>query len=490
MTWAGVTLAASMMVAGQDPTSQTEVAVSPNALIASAFTKETQRYVCPAGSVLIPPLLGEIAKNFDLNPFALPPLPREARLPSLDGLPLPDSAEGRLAAWIVVSADLSQPEAVEAGLTAAQHETLTTIRWDLADYLRSIERVTEPGLYRVGAGGPIGPITSGAQRSVVARRFFAPVLGRTETPLALACTVAPPVQHAGAGGNQGEAGPPNPQPRRAVLAVRGRIDDLAAPRLNGDGAISDEFKKACDATLAFTDNGVKNEQSVAIEAAVGVGFAITPYDSLFGFLHYTQNTTETDAADDDDDAKDIRALSPGLLVRRSLLAGPIAASLGATIYPTFDFAQDSEMLRARLFLNDIAIDPGGKIICGAERRFGPLLWNCRLSVSAEWAHVFDAGRSADLATLDDDQYFGLGGQAGLTLSWPSAPLLKPFEFAVDYRYLGIASGGMNDPDRLTLGLNYKIAASNISLGVSHVRGENFETFQREELTKFSVGFRY
>jgi hypothetical protein len=237
---------------------------------------------------------------------------------------------------------------------------------------------------------------------------------------------------------------------------------------------------------------VKGEENVAIEAVIGLGHSWTRTDSIFGFLHYVQSASETDVVGDDDDAKDIRALSPGLLYRRSLgaPASPIYGTLGLTAYPTFDFAQDSEILRGRLFLSDIAFNAPSGPICNITQRAGPFYWNCRVSVFAEYAYVLDAGRSTDLATLDDDQYFGLGSEAGLTLSLFRVPALAPLQLSVDYRYMGIVSGTLDDPHRLTVSLSYKIPASNISISLSHIRGDNFETFQPERLTKFAIGFRY
>lgn len=452
----------------------------PDPRVVSAFTAETQRFVCQQGIVVIPPLLGEIAKNFSINPHALPPLPDLTQLPSLRGVAEPETADARFAAWIVGVSDLSQRQAADAGVARAAYEALGAIRLALSDYLLSLHQSGDRP-YRIAAG-EIGPDDD---RAVLLLRFFAPVLHSADArALELACILSPSAATQAREQGRGRTEPLPP----VMLAVRGRIDDLAVMRLDGS-QVSEAFKKTSDATLAYTDNRERGEQSVASSAVVGVGHAVTPNDLLVGFIHYTQSTTERDAGDADT-SKDVRALSPGILWRRSHRMGSVASTLGATVYPTFDFAQDSESLRARAFLSDISIDFGGTPTCGAERLLGPIMWNCRLGVFAEWAHVFDPGTSVDFQSLDDDEYFGVGGEVGLILGVPGVRPLSPFEFNVSYRYLGIMSGGMNDAERLTLGMTYRIPDSFVSVGLNYVRGENFETFQRENVTKFSVGFRY
>jgi hypothetical protein len=56
--------------------------------------------------------------------------------------------------------------------------------------------------------------------------------------------------------------------------------------------------------------------------------------------------------------------------------------------------------------------------------------------------------------------------------------------------MAIVSGGASDPSRFTLSFDYKIPKSNLTTGLSRVRGENFETFQHEDVTKVTVGYKY
>lgn len=485
--------ALSVMLAGtvgSPALAQAQTASPPDPKVASVFTKDTQRFVCPAGRVLLPPVLGEIAKNFDINPYALPAVPASSAPAPWNVNPASGSAEVRLAAWIIAAGHIGEEDAIRAGLTADQLETLSTIRWSLSDYLIGLSRSTE-GPYRL-ASTTAQASTWGADRSVVVARFFTPLLdapGADVLQVACAPTLPGPTPVATQPGTSTDPEDGSLPSGVLTFALRGEIDDLAVPRLER-GKPGKAFEKASDATLAFTDNDEKGEQTVAIEAVVGLGFALTDRDGVFGFVHYTQNSTETSVVGDDDDAKDIRALSPGLLWSRSTHFGGVWGTLGASLYPTFDFAQDSEIWRGRLFLRDISLGFAGKPICDAERQIFSLVWKCRLGVSAEWAYVSETGRSEDLQTLDDDRYFGVGADAAMALSVPFVEALKPFAFNVEYRYLAITSGGMSDPSRFTLRLDYKVPDSNIVIGVSRVEGENFETFQHEELTKFTVGFKY
>lgn len=109
---------------------------------------------------------------------------------------------------------------------------------------------------------------------------------------------------------------------------------------------------------------------------------------------------------------------------------------------------------------------------------------------AEGAHVWRAGTSKDLATLEDDQYLGLGGNLRIGLSLPEVEALQPFSLVGEYRYMAVVSGPLDDPHRLSLALNYKLTAANLTFGIGYDEGSNFDTFQRERLTKVTVGFKY
>jgi hypothetical protein len=451
----------------------------PTKEFTDTFAAANRSQLCEGDNVRLDALLGELAKNFSINLFALPP---------------PDAAPGapvttRAVFWILATARTSPDEAAASGLTPKQFQALNAIRVELADALLWLQSNPDGQAVRIAPGTSLVAPGDRASSDAFVAGLFAPLTGaRSADPVRLTCAPAstePAVQTATTA-SDGDT------PAKAVLAIRGKIDDLAVPRFDpGATTLSKAFEKASQASLAFTDNNEKGETTVAIEAVAGIGVQLTRRDSAFLFGHYVQSTTETDDPADDDDAKDIKAVSFGLLARRSIYARNLfAGSLGVTVYPTFDLAQDARTARARLFLSDIAIDTGGQPLCDFENDIGPLRFNCRLGVFAEVARVYDAGRSIDLATLDDDNYLGGGGELGLSLWLPSLDKLAPLVLSSEYRYMAILDGRLDDPHRWTIALSYTVPKSNLSISLSHVEGANFETFQYENLNKLSIGFKY
>jgi len=326
-----------------------------------------------------------------------------------------------------------------------------------------------------------------AMRAELLKAFFAPVLSPGGTPGLLRCA-SPRTEVAS--DHKKAAGEGSPM----VIAVRGKIDDLAVPRYDPGGPRKPgaAFKSASAASIALTDNHEKGEKSVAIDATVGIGRQLGRSDALFAFVRYSQNSSETRKAGDDDDSKDVRALSPGVLYRHNLEVGKLLyATLGVTAYPTFDFAQHARTGRVRVFLDDIVLSRiGNGPLCGRADRIGGLEISCRAGIFAEGAHVWRAGTSTDLATLEDDEYLGVGGNLKLGVSLPESPALKSFSLTAEYRYMAILSGQLNDPHRLSLALNYKLVDANLTFGIGYDVGSNFDTFQHEDVTKITVGYKY
>jgi hypothetical protein len=459
---------------------------NPTDEIKVVFAKGNVSTLCaPDNAVRGGPLIGELSSAYKLNAFALPVLPAAA------GIAAPDTVEGRTAAWIVYR---QHPEFAPTGLSQAQSDALEAIGTDLSDYAVWLSaNVKEPFGIVSGAALPDLAAARGAERARRRSELLASLLRSLLSPgqpqALLACRrsaeqIAKPDTPAAPGERAGN---------HFVIAVRGKIDDLAVPRnepgTNKPGAA---FKSASAASIAFTDNHQKGETSVAIDATVGVGRQIGRSDALFLFVRYAQTSTETKDPADDDDSKDIRALSPGILYRHNTRIGrSVYGTLGLTAYPTFDFAQDARSGRVRLFLEDIAISGIGRgPLCGRADRIGSLEISCRAGLFAEGAHVWRAGRSTDLATLEDDQYLGLGGNLKLGLSLPEIAALKAFSLTGEYRYMAIVSGPLADPHRLSVALNYKLTEQNLTFGIGYDEGSNFDTFQRERITKVTLGYKY
>ena len=134
----------------------------------------------------------------------------------------------------------------------------------------------------------------------------------------------------------------------------------------------------------------------------------------------------------------------------------------AVAYQTDDRAKDSTILRARVGLVDLAYLPSGaKAVCGATRTAGPLDFDCRAGLFAEYGRVQDAGSNTDFQSLVDDNYAGIGGELTLRFSLPGVKPLAPLSFSIGYRYMRILSGDLENPGRLSMDLTYAIPDSRV-----------------------------
>jgi hypothetical protein len=442
-------------------------------------------------------LIGELGRSYKFNFLALPPHPL------LLGRAIPDTVEARAAAWLITAVQL---DALHPGISEAEFLALNTISRALARYLEWAPTAPTDHRYRAvlsDADPSVRPALTARARDASSERFrarllglFEPVLGiRPDNAVSLSCLPAP------APPGNGRIATPTPPPRPShgrgrdapQLAVRGQIDDLVA--LRG----TDEFKKASAATISYTDNNAAGTTNFAINGVVGLGTNFGPNNALYAFVQYTRNDNETDAVGDDDDAKDVHSISPGLFLRRPVaFAQTVYGTLGLTAYATFDLRNDARLVRSRLMLSDIAISlpVGHGSLCGQQRDLGFLYADCRLGVFLEAAEVLEAGRNTDLLTNIDDEYIGAGGQAGVILSPQNPAWLRPLTFTFSYRIMHILSGRLDDPHRLEGVLNYAIplgpaaGGPGITFGIARTLGANFETFQHEDLWKVSLGFKF
>ena len=284
--------------------------------------------------------------------------------------------------------------------------------------------------------------------------------------------------------------------KKPIWVVRNQIDDVAVKKDIDGGS---HFKKLKTASIAFTDNKETKTQTISIDTVVGVGTPTSTKDHLYGFLAYEHEDTDTDDPDDDDSSKDVNLLKPGVMWARSLAGGPndrdtLFGSFGLVAYPAYDFAQDSEAFHLRAFINDITFNiPGGTAgVCGREVPLfnANISWNCRLNTFIEVVHVMEAGTNTDFATLEDDQYVGLGAEVGTQIGFGSVDALKPIVLKASYKYMSILEGDLDDPDRFTASIIYKIPKSNFEVGLTYEEGQNFDTFVDEEALKFTSGWKY
>lgn len=478
---------------------QSEAEVPADAKMAAIFSPANRAALCGTASAERPVnvrpavVLGELARQYDINLFALPPNPRLGT-PDIPERDIPDTVEARAAAWII---EAGNGTAAQVGLEPNQHRALILMAAALRRYLEWAAAPPQRHPYQTSQL----PIGRSSRPSDLMLAFFKPLLGvGAAQDVALICRAAPSeiagggdagagagAPGRGAGPRAGSGAPP------ASFAVRGQIDDLVARRGTED------FKKASAATLSFTDNNEAGTTSFAISGVVALGANFGRDDALYGFVQYTRNDNETDVAGDDDDSKDVHSISPGIFYRHPLALGhSVVGTLGLTGYGTFDLRNDAELIRARLVYSDISVwlGRGRGILCGSQRALLFLYADCRLSAFIEAAEVLDAGTNADLLANADDEYLGAGGEASLILSPRGPALLRPLSFRATYRAMGILSGELDDPERLELAINYAIplgppaGGPGLTFGISRIIGENFETFQHENLWKLTLGFKF
>lgn len=432
-------------------------------------------------------LLGELGKAYQINLFALPDAPKQHDdhgkpiAPPAGTATSPTYTEPvaqRAAYWIATAGKIAPGEEAARFGIKAEHKPLTDLNLALVGFAHDLKR--EKGLYRLPAQVDFGGENNLADRArVVALMVDPPAAEGVEPTAAILCSTDP----ADSPPREYEKKPTS----RWVVAVRGTIDDLATPR---EGR-NDAFKKASEAKGSYTMNGVKEDESVSANVAVGLGWAISPQDALLGFARYTESSTETKTVGDDDDSKDIRAFSAGLMYAHALEAGPLYAQTGITAYKTWDRAQDSRLIRIRAFADDISlVFGGGPIICGRESSWGALQYSCKAGLFAEKGRVLVAGRSVDFADTRDDNYAGLGADVTLSFWLSTKEPLSNLMLTTQYRWMWVFDGDLSNPDRFMVELSYKFPDTDVSLGLSRTYGENFDTFQKEEVNLLSIGFKY
>lgn len=474
-------------------TADTNTPPAPTKAILSVFSDENRSKLCNSDNrVRSTALLGELAKVYQVNLFALPDVPKNLnpdRTPkdpvagevavNSYGLPI----ERRAAYWIWTSNKLGADKAKALGV-GAENGQMKLLKFDLVNYVFWLAAAKD-GTYRLAPSTVVGDYADLEDRDLVVESMLDPARRPDAEPIVgIACVATAPK----------DASKPVQQGKQAASeqmtftwALRGSIDELAVPREER----SDAFKKTTDAKLAYTVNGVKQEESVVANVTLGLGVELDERDAILGFARYSQSSTETRVAGDEDDSKDIHAVSAGVLVRRSLRADPVFAQLGVTAYQTWDHGQDSELIRIRAFAEDIALrTPAGNIVCGGESSVGPFYLSCKAGAFAEKGRVLERGRSLDFADTADDDYAGLGADLSLSTWFTDLKPLSRLLLTAQYKKMWILDGDLRNPDRFLIELAYKFPNSDVSLALSRTYGENFDTFQKEEVNLLSVGFKY
>lgn len=299
---------------------------------------------------------------------------------------------------------------------------------------------------------------------------------------------------------------------KLAFVLRGKADDIAVPATD-----QDKFKKLDNATISYAKNflakttnpGDSTSETIKANIYLGLGksFGSKKENYLYGFVGYQRDTTDTQLkesdtndvveveADDPEFIEDISALSIGSTYARQfgeandLLYGDV----GFTAYYTRDFAQKSKMIKGRLFVNDLTFSglstTDGYCINGIPIDLSVIYVGCRVDTFVELSHIINPGFSEDFDSLDDDHYFGLGGEMGLIFGFNES-FLSDLTFSVKYRYLNVVSGSSSNISLFKAKASYAIKKTPFLVDLWYEEGENFDTFQPLESLNLGVGLKF
>ncbi|MBV5336663.1 MAG: hypothetical protein J0653_01235, partial [Deltaproteobacteria bacterium] len=210
-----------------------------------------------------------------------------------------------------------------------------------------------------------------------------------------------------------------------AFRLTGKLEDLT--RAGGK-----KLKNVEAAKLSFRRDEETSTDVFNVNGIVGFEFGATDtLPSFTPYVHYQR--TDTDADDNDKDSE-IESLTAGIQVGDLLSADGIGSlTWGVSSSFMFDLEQNSEAMKLKAF-----IDPSpntGDFLLGKSNKIGPFLIRPSILLLAEGGHVFDAGKSD--AFDDQDDYFGLGGEAFLKIGFEDADLefLSGLSIFVTYRHL-------------------------------------------------------
>lgn len=488
---------AALVVRAEEQTRWTEQ-------INKIFAIENKKNLCSNGRVDERKLLYELVEKYGLKPAELASNIDKLSLPN--GKPIPANApyEVFMAAWLA--------QDPVSGLSGGTAEAVKLAQLDLHSVASDplLQSVTLKGFKVV-----MEPVLRGTARVnflndpwAVNAAVFSNIFGSLGGKQKITFECLPEVSSTDPASSEESSGIPPTAGRgpTSVWSVRAKIDDISLDRSNPLNAAG--FKKFSPATVSYTDDREGEKKTTTADIAIGYGYSANARDFFHVFLGYKNSDSDTNDPNDDDTSKDVNALSPGIMWSRILQLGSgthgtqssgssgIYATVGLLPYATFDSAQDSESIRMRAFANDVVFNlPGGTAaLCGRELPLlgDFLLAECRLSLFGEVGEVLQAGTNKDYQVLEDDNYVGIGGEAGAIFSFGSkAPkTLRPVLFRVTYRYMGVVSGDLSDPGLLKATAAYKIPKSNFEIGLSLERGQNFETFLDVDTVKLSAGWKY
>lgn len=245
------------------------------------------------------------------------------------------------------------------------------------------------------------------------------------------------------------------------------------------------LKNVAPATISFSRDAVAEKSTFGINAVAGL--AVTPGDGRFSLVPYLSYERSAVTGGDDN----IEKLSPGLL-GGLYLEGPSAA-LHAKLELSYiaDFEQHARQGKLRLYL-----EPAFKLGGGQGVLFGSYLFRGPLRIRPDVTGIIDVSRIYDRGTSealrDAKSYAGFGGQAEIRAYLDVDSWLSDLTLVAGGRQLFMTGAIEQDSiNRWWGSLEYASdALPNLGFGFSFTRGENDDTFQRQEIYQIGLKLRY
>jgi hypothetical protein len=267
-------------------------------------------------------------------------------------------------------------------------------------------------------------------------------------------------------------------PLADIVKLRGEVKDLSVR--------ADKLKNASAAKIGYQRDGIKDVHTFGVNGVLGIGFennsgsiGLTPY------LSYEKHSA-TGHKDD------VEKISPGFLFAYKIEEPAFAIHTRLEGSYMDDLEHNAEQGKLRLYIDPaIALGHGHGVLFGSYlTAIGPLQLRPDLTLLGDASYIFDRGSSKDLA--GDKSYFGLGGEATLRARLGLGQPFSDFNLLVGARDLEIIHG--LDQDRVFRwygGVEY--APENfpyLGLSFTFTKGDNNDTFQKEELYEVGLTFRY
>lgn len=261
------------------------------------------------------------------------------------------------------------------------------------------------------------------------------------------------------------------------LRLRGKVKDLKKPASKGN------LQSLSTADVSFTENNASGADIFAVSGVFGFDLTTDSGPLLIPFAEYRRSETRKSGGN-----KEVEVLALGLLYNELFISPEFALDLDVTPRFTLDLEQSSEELSLEISAEP-AFDLAG-IPVGIYSYHGPLRIRPELIFTAQGDFVLDAGTNPALQEKDD--FYRIGGTAGIQAQFVDIPLLSNFVFEASYAWFHVASSPLDEIERLELGASYYLGGipSHYVLSFSYVDGRNLLSLQQEEFWKLSFGARF